>query len=96
MMKKSEKNVNINEKSQGTTRAERQNAKFVQRAGEELQLCAEAYAFHNAYLTIQLGYEEEWLEALNNRLAELEAERQKAAAIPKRRRVISRKETIEF
>lgn len=99
-MKNREEMANIEVKPQRKTRAERKRAKFAQRANEELQLCAAAYAFHNAYLAIQLECEEETLEILKDRLAELERERElereKAATMKRTRRIVPKKETIEF
>ncbi|MBQ7391172.1 MAG: hypothetical protein IJV73_00660 [Clostridia bacterium] len=95
-MKTREKKVNIKVKPQRITRAERQRAKFAEMANEELQLCLAAGEFHKAYLDIELGCEEEKFEELKERLAELEAEREKAAIIQKQRRKVPRKEVIEF
>ena len=95
-MKNSEKKVKIKVKPKRITRAERKEAKLAQKSREALQLCAAAGEFHKAYLDIELGCEEEKFEELKARLAELEAEREKAAIIQKQRRKVPRKEVIEF
>ena len=67
-MKNKEKKVKIKVKPARQTRAERQNAKFVQMAGEELQLCIAAIEFHKAYLAVELGCEEVKFEKIKARL----------------------------
>lgn len=71
-MKNKEKKVKIKVKPARQTRAERQNAKFVQMASEELQLCAAVGAFHKAYLEIEFGCEEAYYENIQARLEELQ------------------------
>ena len=56
------------------TRRERKNAKFAQKAREEIQLCSIVGEFHKAYLEIELGCEEAYLERIQARLKELEAQ----------------------
>ena len=66
------KKVKIKVKPKRVTRAERKKAKFVQRANEELQLCALVGEFHKAYLEIEFGCEQERFDKLNARLATLQ------------------------
>ena len=65
-------NVKIKVKPARQTRKERKNARFAAKAKEQLILYRQAAEFHKAYLEIELGAEEAYLNALQACLAALQ------------------------
>lgn len=55
------------------TRRERRAAKYAAKLNEQLILCQQAAAFHKAYLEIEYGIEEAMFNAIQARLAALQA-----------------------